>query len=218
MKKDYIIWGATGQAIVVEEALHNTPYNLVAIFDNSLNVKSPFENIPIYYGKEGFMNWRSQHSQNIDYGFVAAIGGAHGFDRVSICKYLIDNGLSFINVIHKTAYIAYNAVIGTGIQIMANATIGARTILGDSVIVNTAAHIDHECYIKKGSHIGPGASLAGCVTIGENTFIGTNATVLPRIKIGNNVVIGAGSVVTKDVAEGCIVLGNPARIVNHKNK
>ncbi len=62
----------------------------------------------------------------------------------------------------------------------------------------------------------------GKISIGDNTFVGANVTVLPGVVIGNNVIIGAGSVVTKDVPDGTVVAGNPARVLctvkEYKNK
>lgn len=49
--------------------------------------------------------------------------------------------------------------------------------------------------------------------IGAGTSIGANTTLLPGIKIGKNCLIGAGSVVTRDVPDGMVVAGNPARVV-----
>lgn len=54
------------------------------------------------------------------------------------------------------------------------------------------------------------------VTIGENVWIGSGAIILPGITIGDHAIIGAGSVVTRDVASGVTVAGNPARPL-HKN-
>ena len=48
--------------------------------------------------------------------------------------------------------------------------------------------------------------------IGNNVTIYANAMIIGDIKIGDNAVIGAGAVVLEDVPEGCIALGNPARI------
>jgi acetyltransferase-like isoleucine patch superfamily enzyme len=45
------------------------------------------------------------------------------------------------------------------------------------------------------------------------TFIGSNATLLPNISIGNNVTIGAGSVVTKNIPDNCLVMGIPAKVI-----
>lgn len=53
----------------------------------------------------------------------------------------------------------------------------------------------------------------GTIEIFDNVMIGANSTLLYNIKIGPNAIIGAGSVVTKNVPEGTIVAGNPARVV-----
>ena len=44
-----ILWGGTGHAIVLEEILSQTGYNIVALFDNNKKVKSPFPGIPVFY-------------------------------------------------------------------------------------------------------------------------------------------------------------------------
>jgi acetyltransferase-like isoleucine patch superfamily enzyme len=54
--------------------------------------------------------------------------------------------------------------------------------------------------------------------IGRNCFIGGRAIILPYIEIGDGCVVGAGSVVTKSVQSGCVVAGNPARIVRPDTK
>lgn len=51
----------------------------------------------------------------------------------------------------------------------------------------------------------------GSIDVGDNVFIGMRSIVMPGIRIGSNTIIAAGSVVTKDVADGTIVGGNPAR-------
>lgn len=52
--------------------------------------------------------------------------------------------------------------------------------------------------------------------IGDNVKICGGAIVIGRISIGNNVTVGAGAVVTKDVPDNCVVVGNPARIIKHE--
>lgn len=51
------------------------------------------------------------------------------------------------------------------------------------------------------------------INIGENVWIGANATVLSGVTIGKNSVIGAGSVVTKDIPENVVAVGNPCRVL-----
>ncbi|MBC2581944.1 acyltransferase [Clostridium sp. DJ247] len=53
----------------------------------------------------------------------------------------------------------------------------------------------------------------GKIEIFDNVFIGANSTIMYDVKIGPNAIIAAGSVVTKDVSEGVIVGGNPAKII-----
>ncbi|OGN89031.1 MAG: hypothetical protein A2158_08095 [Chloroflexi bacterium RBG_13_46_14] len=50
--------------------------------------------------------------------------------------------------------------------------------------------------------------------IGDDVFLGAGAIVLPGVKIGNRVCIGAGSVVTHDIHDNCVVAGNPAKIIS----
>ena len=47
----------------------------------------------------------------------------------------------------------------------------------------------------------------------QNSWVGANATILPRIKIGMSSAVGAGAVVTRDVPDNAIVVGNPAKIL-----
>lgn len=53
----------------------------------------------------------------------------------------------------------------------------------------------------------------GRVKIGNRVFIGANSTILMNVHIGNDVIIGAGSIVNKDVPDGCVVAGVPAKVI-----
>jgi len=55
-------------------------------------------------------------------------------------------------------------------------------------------------------------------TIGDNVYVGANVCIVGDIKIGNNVVIGAGCVVTKDVPDNAVVVGNPGRILRFQTE
>lgn len=51
------------------------------------------------------------------------------------------------------------------------------------------------------------------IEIGDNVWIGGGVTIIGGVKIGQNSIIGAGSVVTKNIPDGVIVAGNPAKVI-----
>jgi sugar O-acyltransferase (sialic acid O-acetyltransferase NeuD family) len=208
--KELIFWGATGQARVLREALANSQFKLVAIFDNR-PLPSPFADTPIYIGQEGFSSWLATRSAANELYACVAIGGTHGNERVAMQNWLQEQGVIPLTVVHSSAFVANDVKIGLGTQILAMSAVCANVKLGQAVIVNTAASIDHDCVISDGVHIGPGANLAGEVYVGEQGFIGTGAVILPRIRIGQGATVGAGAIVTRDVSPGQTVAGNPAK-------
>ena len=85
--------------------------------------------------------------------------------------------------------------------------VGDKVMFGPNVTIATANHpIDPELR-------GQGLQYNKDVYIVENTWIGANAVIVPGIHIGKNVVIGAGSVVTKDIPDDVIAVGNPCRVL-----
>jgi sugar O-acyltransferase (sialic acid O-acetyltransferase NeuD family) len=208
--KHMIFWGATGHAKVLRECMKDSELQLLALFDQNDQLVSPFPQVPLYQGKSGFEQWLSQRLSDEAVGFLVAIGGDKGRDRIEIQEYLESFGLIPLTARHRTAFIADDAQVGAGSQILAQAAVCVEATLGRSCIINTAATVDHECCLGDGVHVGPGAHLAGCVAVGSYTMIGTGATILPRIKLGEGVIVGAGAVVTRDVPMGKIVKGIPA--------
>lgn len=210
--KDIIFWGGTGQARVLREAIAGSDFNLIACFDNKA-IESPFSDIPIYIGPDGFDLWKNEHSSVSNIMAATAIGGSRGEERLDIQEWLVKNGLSAATIIHKTAFIASDATIGEGSQILAMSAVCANAAVGKACIINTAASVDHCCRIGDGVHIAPGARLAGEVIVEDFAFIGTGAIILPGIKIGFKAIIGAGSVVTKNIPPHATVAGNPAHLI-----
>lgn len=204
-----IFWGATGQAKVLREALGGDA-TLTALFDNR-DIPSPFHDVPIYPGENGFLQWQENHSSPHSIRACVAIGGARGRDRLERMLWLQARGYPPLTVKHPTAFLSTDAQIGDGCQILAQSAVCASARLGQTVIVNTRASVDHDCIIGNGVHIAPGATLAGEVIVGDFAFVGTGAVVLPGIRIGAGAIIGAGAVVTCDIAAGATVIGTPAR-------
>ncbi|KAG5646093.1 hypothetical protein DXG03_004332 [Asterophora parasitica] len=88
-------------------------------------------------------------------------------------------------------------------------TIGNRTMLGPRVSIMTPMHpISPE--ERNGLQ---GREWAEPITIGDDCWIGGAAVILPGVTIGNGVTVGAGAVVTKDVPDRSVVVGNPAKVI-----
>ncbi len=208
---DLILWGGKGHAKVLADAV-GTSRRIVAVFDADPSLPSPLPGVPILCGREGFERWLAERG-GAPCEFLVAIGGERGPDRLELHDYLAAHGLTPGVAVHPRAFVAPSAKLGEGCQVLAQAALCVEASLGRQCIVNTGATVDHECQLDDGVHIAPGAHLAGLVTVGACAMVGTGASVLPRVRIGEAAIVGAGAVVTHDVPDRTVVVGNPARAI-----
>lgn len=140
--------------------------------------------------------------------FFVAVGNARTRER--IFSELEERGLTIVTLIHPTAVLGSDVVIGKGSVIMAGVVINADTTIGEGCIVNTASSVDHDNVLADFVHVSVGAHLSGTVKAGKGTWIGAGATVSNNVNICEDVLIGAGAVVVKDITEPGTYLGVPA--------
>ena len=202
-----LLWGGTGQAKAVRPIIEHYGARVVAVFDDTPGLPSPFPDVEIYRGKAAFREWIAQQESRDDLGFCVAIGNPHGRIRLNFHDMLSGEGLTPVTIAHPAAVIADDAVIGEGSQILAGAIIAAEAKLGRQCIVNCNSLVEHETILDDAVEIAPAATVLGLTRIGLNTIVGAGATVLSRLKIGNDVRIGAGAVVGEDIADGEVVAG-----------
>ncbi len=198
-----ILQGGGEHAKVVLDCLLDQGANVLALFD------------PKYHGELFGVAQRGQYDPSFAPEAKALIAIGDNAVRKNVANITRH---SFTNAIHSSAIISRRAIIGHGCMVLHGAIIQAQTVIGDHVIINTAASIDHDCDISNFVHIAPRAVLCGRVKVGEGAFIGAGVVVLPGISIGAWATIGAGAVVTKDVAEGLVLIGNPASQIHISKK
>lgn len=117
--------------------------------------------------------------------------------------------------------------IGDNVSIGTLSVVEHHVEIGDNVRVHTQAFIPEYTVIEPNVWIGPNVvftnarypvsrgvkdRLEGAV-VREGAIVGANATILPGVTIGRQALIGAGAVVTRDVPDGVVVVGNPAHAV-----
>lgn len=103
----------------------------------------------------------------------------------------------------------------TGIQLPVNTTIGKglRFAHFSCIIINENSILGDNVTIFQGVTIGSMRG-KGCPEIGNNVVIAAGAKIIGKVTVGSNVFIGANAVVVKDVPDGAVVAGNPAKILN----
>ena len=127
--------------------------------------------------------------------------------------------------IWQYAVVFVDAQIGEYCNICAHTLIESDVIIGNNVTVKSGVYIWDGVRIEDNVFLGPNATLTNDpmprsrkypekfsgITLKKGCSIGANATILPGITLGENAMVGAGAVVTRDVANNVIVVGNPAR-------
>jgi acetyltransferase-like isoleucine patch superfamily enzyme len=137
-------------------------------------------------------------------------------------------------------FVSREAKLGKNVRVWHYSYVGAGTIIGDNVKIGSLAHVDYDVRIGSGTKIeglvyipplsrigrnvfiGPAAVLTNDpyppskrmtgVTIKDGAVIGARAVIRPGVTVGRRAVVAMGAVVTKDVPDGMVVMGVPARV------
>lgn len=133
------------------------------------------------------------------------------------CEFLSSHKVLFpIFICKRIQYRHLN--IKYGIQTAYNLEVGPGWFIGhySGIVIHGETKIGKNFVLHQNTTIGTNDN--GVPEIGDNVSIGANVVIIGKIKIGNNVTIGAGSVVTKDVPDNAVVVGNPIRIIGFNDK
>lgn len=131
----------------------------------------------------------------------------------------------FHNIYCDKRNIGKSTSVGAYVEIQAGANIGdfcviqSHTFICDGVIIGDSCFIGHGVMFSNDLNPKPynnDFDLKQTI-IEDDVSIGSNATILP-VRIGKGALIGAGAVVTKDVPEFAVVVGNPAKILKYKEE
>jgi UDP-N-acetylbacillosamine N-acetyltransferase len=210
MKHKLVIWGTSGHALVVADIIRlRGDYELIGFLDDVYPDRhhTQFCEAPVLGGQEQLDNLSRMGVRHLLFGF----GDCRA--RLRLAEEVRGKGFSLATAIHPQAIIASDVKIGSGTVVAAGAAINPGSRIGENVVINTCASVDHECSIEDGAHICPGAHLAGGVVVGQAAWVGIGATVIDHVRIGAGALIGAGAVVLSDIPDDVLAYGVPARII-----
>ena len=196
-----VIYGAGGHGRVVADAADTA----------GLTVLGHLDDAPATAARPGIQLLNPDDPRLATAHHLVAIGD--NAVRRSITLKLREAGRQLANVLHPDATVSDRAGLEAGIYVGARAVVGPAVRLGEAVLINTGAIVEHECHVAAAAHIAPGAVLGGGVTVEAGALVGLGARVLPGLTVGAHAVIGAGAVLTRDAEPGAVYRGVPARKV-----
>lgn len=203
--KTYLI-ACGGHGRVVLDALLSSQQTIHGVVDANIATGTEIFGVKVVGGDDVIKSFDPQLTKLVN-GFGST---GNSRKRIETFEHWSKSGFKFLGVIHKAASIGAECKIAVSAQIMAGAVLQNRVSVGENVVINTRASIDHDVVIADHAVISPGAIISGSVKIGYGAFVGAGAVIIQGIEIGDNCVIGAGAVVRHNVKPATTVVGNPA--------
>ena len=188
----------------------------------------------------GDLEWKMAGYINDREELGSEIEGFPVMGKLDDCRRLMEEGYYFINTIfridgqqeridrvesigipderwatfvHPLTYVAPGVALGPGTVVMPNVSISSGTTFGRGCIIMVGATIGHNNQIGKYCHFAAQSCLGAYLKIKDGVHIGLNATTRENITIGKNATLGMGAVLTKNIGDGEIWAGNPAKLL-----
>ena len=148
---------------------------------------------------------------------------ANGKVREKLAMRCTADGIAFWQINAANVVIMDEVKIGLGAILSPFVTLTSNIQIGDHFHANLYSYVEHDCIIGDYVTFAPDVHCNGNVVVEDHAYIGTGA-ILKQGKpgeplvIGRGAVVGMGAVVTKNVAPGTTVIGNPARVMEPRSK
>lgn len=211
MRKELLLIGAGGAgkelAFCLEDSLE---WDVLGFVDDTMKPKTIVNNLTVF----GNIDWLQGFKGNV----AICIVNNPQMKRLIVRKLRIDNPeMKFPVVLNHNSIYSRSVEYGEGVVVAQPYNYLTVNIkIGNFVWINTRNDIGHGVEIGDYTTVFSRVNFGGEVKIGENCVIGTGVTFKPNTQVGNNVTVGAGAVVVKDIPDDVVVVGNPARVLMHK--
>jgi len=207
--KQLVLVGGGGTTSDVLSLIHSinrvSPvYRVLGILDDTLALGTTKYGVPVL--------GRLEAGGPGEFGYVDCLGspGSH-VRRETLLR---ERGFvpeAFESIIHPSACISHDSVIGPGCLIYPNVVILSGVILGSHVTILANSVLNHDVEVGPFSILASGVNVSGRVRIGRSAYIGCGASLREGVQIGDGSLVGLGSAVIRNVPESAVVAGNPAR-------
>lgn len=219
--KDIIIIGAGGFGREVQwlierinekekEKTGEAAWNILGYVDDGMEVGTMVNDYPVLGGTDDLL--KSEKSTAV----VCAIGAAAV--RKKIVKKIRKNPIfTFPNLVDPSVQISRRIDLGEGNLICAGNILTVNISIADFCIINLDCTFGHDIKMDSFVTVYPGVHISGCVCVGACSELGTGSQIIQGKQIGKHVMVGAGSVVVKDIPDGCTAVGNPCKPIKFHN-
>jgi sugar O-acyltransferase (sialic acid O-acetyltransferase NeuD family) len=140
--------------------------------------------------------------------------------RAQIYREIKQRGGNVPTLVHPSANVSRHAVLGDGVIVHINTVIHPDVIVGVNTILSYNVSISHNVHIGENCYFAFGVMIGAYVNILNNVMVGIGACAISgKVEhIGEYAYVGAGSLLTHDVDDYCVVVGRPARVIRKLEK
>ena len=219
MSRKVVIMGGGGNASVIAYAIieaaqkGQSDLQFCGYLNDRDNV-SEIEGYPVIGGLKDIPKLIDEN-----YFFINAIGKI-GFqkERIELLESLNIPDNRYATFVHPSAYVAPNVKLGVGCVVMPNVSISPGTIIGKCTRIMINAVIGHNNKIGDYCFFAAASCTGAYLNIEDGVFVSLNATIKEFLTLKKYSTVGMGAVLTKDINEHEIWIGNPAHSYNKRNE
>lgn len=137
--------------------------------------------------------------------------------RVKFLSMARELGYETPNYIHPSVIISPHVTIGKGVYILLGTTIMPYTEIKDYVMISMGVHLAHHNILEEGVFLSTGCNFGASIHAQKYVYCGISSTIMTGMhELGEDCLIGAGAVVVKDVPNGAVMAGVPAKVLRIK--
>ncbi len=212
--KKIAILGGAGSGVIVAQAIADLARTGSAVTCNGYlnDVVPPGESIGNLPVIGPFDAWRDLPADVMLIPAIHKVGDMA--NRVTRIEALGIPDARFASVVHPTACIADDAVIGAGTYVGPHAVIMPSARVGRRTSLRAGCYISHDVDIEDWCFVGPNSVVSGRSRLDTAAYLGPGVNVREETSIGRYATVGLGSVVVENIPAETVFVGNPARQMN----